>query len=325
MMRLSPPGKKKIIQTDQLDILYSGAEANVSVALAQWGMRSAHVTCFPANALGEAAKSHLRKVGVSVDHIISGEGRLGLYFVEQGAMNRATTITYDRLPSAFSQITKDSFDWEKILDGADWFHWTGITPAISQGAADCLLEALKSAKKKGVKVSGDINFRSGLWQYGKTPAEVLGPLVDYCQVVVAAASDTASIFGIDSEPGKDGYLNLFNKLKQRFPGLDYLFASQRGSISATHNTISGILCNGKDVLETRTYDVDNIVDRIGSGDAFAAGFIYAALNGEDDQSKIEMAAAASVLKHSIEGDFIFVTIEELRSLISGNTGGRVKR
>jgi 2-dehydro-3-deoxygluconokinase len=325
MMRLSPPGKKKIIQTDQLDILFSGAEANVSVALAHWGMRSAHVTQFPANALGEAANAHLRKVGVSTKHVRFGEGRLGLYFVEQGAMNRATAITYDRLPSAFSQINKNSFNWDEILQGADWFHWTGITPAISQGAADCLLEALKAAKKHGVKVSGDINYRSGLWQYGKTPTEILTPLVEYCQVVVAASSDTASIFGINAPPGKEGYHDLFGKMKHRFGRLEYLFASQRGSISATHNTISGILCNGTDVLETRTYDVDNIVDRIGSGDAFAAGFIYAALNGEDDRSKIEMAAAASVLKHSVEGDFIFVTIDELRSLVAGNTGGRVKR
>jgi len=227
MMRLSPPGRKKIIQTDQLDILFSGAEANVSVALAHWGMRSAHITQFPANALGEAANAHLRKVGVSTEYVRFEEGRLGLYFVEQGAMNRATAITYDRLPSAFSKINKNSFNWDQILEGADWFHWTGITPAISQGAADCLLEALKSAKKNGVKVTGDINYRSGLWQYGKTPTEILTPLVEYCQVIVAAASDATSIFGIEATPGKEGYLDLFREMKERFSGLEYLFASQR--------------------------------------------------------------------------------------------------
>ncbi len=325
MMRLSPPGKKKIIQTDQLDILYSGAEANVSVALARWGMHSAHVTRFPDNPLGRAAAANLRKMGVSDQYIQYGEGRLGLYFVEQGAMNRATQITYDRLPSAFSEIGKDSFDWDEILKGADWFHWTGITPAISQGAADSLMEALKAAQKHGVKVSADINYRSGLWQYGKTPGEVLGPLVEYSQVLVAAASDTASIFGIDAPASSEGFKELYDKLKKRFPALEYLFCSQRGSIHAGHNTISGIMCNGTEVIETKTYDVDQIVDRIGSGDAFAAGFIYAVLNGEDDKMKIDLAAAASVLKHSVEGDFILVSIDELRSLIAGNTGGRVKR
>lgn len=321
MMRLSPPGKKRIIQSDALDILYSGAEANVSVALSQWGMKAAHVTRFPDNALGDAALSHLRKYGVGVEHIVFGEGRLGLYFVEQGAVNRATAITYDRLPSTFSQIDKESFDWDAILKGADWFHWTGITPAISQGAADCLMEALKAAKKHGVTVSADINFRSGLWQYGKTPGEVLAPLVEHSQVLIAASSDTSSIFGI----GDADYLGLYKKLKHRFPGLEYLIASQRGSISASHNTISGILCNGAEVMETRTYDVDNIVDRIGSGDAFAAGFIYAMLSGEDDRQKIEMAAAASVLKHSLAGDFMLCSIDEVRALAAGESGGRVKR
>jgi 2-dehydro-3-deoxygluconokinase len=325
MARLSPPGKKKLIQTDQLDVIYSGAEANLGVALSQWGMQAAHVTRFPDNPLGHAATASLRKVGVDTSYIQFGEGRLGLYFVEHGAGNRATQITYDRLPSTFQLQTSNCFDWENILEGADWFHWTGITPAISQSAADSLLEALKVAKKKGVKVSGDINYRSGLWQYGKTPGEVLAPLVEYCQVVVAAASDTTSIFNITASEGAAGYKELYQRLKQRFPMLEYLFASQRGSISASHNTISGLMCNGSEVIETRTYDVDHIVDRIGSGDAFAAGFVYASLKGEDDAMKIEMAAAASVLKHTIEGDFIFVTIDELRSLIAGNTGGRVKR
>jgi 2-dehydro-3-deoxygluconokinase len=323
MMRLSPPGKKKILQTDQLDILYSGAEANVSCALTQWGLSAAHVTRFPDNALGHAALASMRKMNVNVDHILVCEGRLGLYFVEQGALNRATAITYDRLPSAFSTIDKNTFNWDLILEGAKWFHWTGITPALSQGAADSLMEALKVAKAKGVKVSADINYRSGLWQYGKTPGEVLEPLVALSQVVVAAESDTESIFGIKGN-GHD-YAVVAEAMKKRFPGMECMLASRRASISASHNTLSGIYWNGALVFETRTYDINNIVDRIGSGDAFISGFIYGSLSDYSDQEKIDFAASSAVLKHSVEGDFNLVSVNEVWGLVEGNTGGRVKR
>jgi 2-dehydro-3-deoxygluconokinase len=323
MMRLTPPGRKKILQTDQLDILYSGAEANVSCALTQWGLSAAHVTRFPDNALGHAALASMRKMNVNVDHILVCEGRLGLYFVEQGALNRATAITYDRLPSAFSTIDKNTFNWDLILEGAKWFHWTGITPALSQGAADSLMEALKVAKAKGVKVSADINYRSGLWQYGKTPGEVLEPLVALSQVVVAAESDTESIFGIKGN-GHD-YAVLAEAMKKRFPGMECMLASRRASISASHNTLSGIYWNGALVFETKTYDINNIVDRIGSGDAFISGFIYGSLSDYSDQEKIDFAASSAVLKHSVEGDFNLVSVNEVWGLVEGNTGGRVKR
>jgi 2-dehydro-3-deoxygluconokinase len=323
MMRLSPPGRKKILQTDQLDILYSGAEANVSCALTQWGLSAAHVTRFPDNALGYAALASMRKMNVNVEHIQMCEGRLGLYFVEQGALNRATAITYDRLPSSFSTIDENTFNWDLILEGAKWFHWTGITPALSQGAADSLLEALKVAKAKGVKVSADINYRSGLWQYGKTPGEVLEPLVALSQVVVAAESDTESIFGVKGN-GHD-YAAVAEAMKKRFPGMECMLASRRASISASHNTLSGIYWNGALVFETKTYDINNIVDRIGSGDAFISGFIYGSLSDYSDHEKINFAASSAVLKHSVEGDFNLVSVKEIWGLIEGNTGGRVKR
>jgi 2-dehydro-3-deoxygluconokinase len=323
MMRLSPPGRKKILQTDQLDILYSGAEANVSCALTQWGLTAAHITRFPDNALGHAALASMRKMNVDVEHIQMSEGRLGLYFVEHGALNRATAITYDRLPSAFSTIDKNTFDWEQILEGAKWFHWTGITPALSQGAADSLMEALKVAKIKGVRVSADINYRSGLWKYGKTPGEVLEPLVALSQVVVAAESDTESIFGVKGN-GSD-YAVVAEAMKKRFPGMECMLASRRASISASHNTLSGIYWNGEFVFETKTYDINNIIDRIGSGDAFISGFIYGSLSGFSDQEKIDFAASSAVLKHSVEGDFNLVSVNEVWGLIEGNTGGRVKR
>jgi len=323
MMRLSPPGRKKIIQTDTLEILYSGAEANVCIALAGWGMDACHVTCFPDNALGHAAMASLRKLNVNVDQIRFSGGRLGLYFVEQGALNRATAITYDRLPSAFAEIDRDSFDWQSILEGATWFHWTGITPAISQGAADSLMEALTVANDKGITVSADINYRSGLWQYGKTPGEVLAPLVERSDVVVAAASDTSAIFGIGDEGG--GYKELAEAMQKRFPLMKIMLASRRESVSASHNRLSGIYWNGAEIFETRTYDISNIVDRIGSGDAFLAGFIHAWLKNYPDQEKIEFAAASAVMKHSLEGDFNLVTVDEVLSLADGDTGGRVKR
>lgn len=320
-MRLTPPGKKKLLQTDNVNITYGGAEANVSCALAHWGEDTAHVTSFPNNALGDAAIATLRKLNVSTRFMLQQEGRLGLYFVEAGAMNRATAITYDRLPSAFSAITADTFDWETILEGVEWFHWTGITPAISQGAADALLAALIVAEKKGIQVSADINYRMGLWQYGKTPGEVLAPLVEKSTVVVAAASDTESIFGITA----DNYADLARAMKQRFPKMQMMMASRRTGVSADHNTLGGIYWNGQDVLESRVHDVDNIVDRIGSGDSFISGFIYGYFNGYSDQDKVEFAAAAAVLKHSIEGDHNLASVAEIRNLMSGETGGRVKR
>ncbi|MFN5641378.1 MAG: PfkB family carbohydrate kinase [Sphingobacteriales bacterium] len=321
MMRLTPPGRKKLLQTDNLTITYGGAEANVSCALAHWGLESAHVTSFPNNALGDAAIATLRKLNVSTEFMIKQEGRLGLYFVEAGAMNRATAITYDRLPSAFSAIHAKTFDWEKILEGAEWFHWTGITPAISQGAADSLMEALNVAEKKGIHISADINYRMGLWQYGKTPGDVLAPLVEKSSVVVAAASDTESIFGITA----DNYADLAKLMKQRFPKMKIMLASRRTSVSADHNTLSGILWNGNEVIESRTHDIDNIVDRIGSGDSFISGFIYGHFNNYSHQDKIDFAAAAAVLKHSIEGDHNLASVTEIRNLMSGETGGRVKR
>lgn len=320
-MRLTPPGKKKLLQTDNLTITYGGAEANVSCALAHWGEDTAHVTSFPNNALGAAAIATLRKLNVSTQYMLQQEGRLGLYFVEAGAMNRATAITYDRLPSAFSAIDAHTFDWETILDGVEWFHWTGITPAISQGAADALLEALKVAEKRGIQVSADINYRMGLWQYGKTPGEVLAPLVEKSTVVVAAASDTESIFGITA----DNYADLAMAMKKCFPKMKMMLASKRTGVSADHNTLGGIYWNGQEVLESKVHDVDNIVDRIGSGDSFISGFIYGYFNGYSDQDKIEYAAAAAVLKHSIEGDHNLASVAEIRNLMSGETGGRVKR
>jgi 2-dehydro-3-deoxygluconokinase len=325
MMKLSPPGKKKFIQTDQLDILFSGAEANVSGALAAWGVHAAHITRFPDNPLGHAAVGSWKKLNVDMSFTRFSDDRLGLYFVENGAMNRSTNITYDRLPSAFSTIGKGSFDWDQILNGAKWFHWTGITPALSQGAADSLLEALQVAAKKGIRVSADINYRSNLWQYGKTPGEVMEPMVALSQVIVAAESDTKNIFGINGEASNEGFRSITEKMKKRFPSLEYMLSSRRESPTASYNRISGILCDGTQVLQTSAYEMDNIVERIGSGDAFIAGFIYGCLQEWDDQQKLDYATASAVMKHSVEGDVNLVSAPEILDLLKGFTGGRIKR
>ena len=325
MMRLSPPGKKKINQTDQLDILFSGSEANVSGALACWGIQAAHITRFPDNPLGHAAVGAWKKLNVDMGFTAFSSDRLGLYFVENGAMNRSTQITYDRLPSAFSTISKDSFDWDRILDGAKWFHWTGITPALSQGAADSLLQALQVARKKNILVSADINFRSNLWRYGKTPAEIMEPMVALSQVIVAAESDTSKIFGIDGEATDKGFQQISVKMQERFPSIQYMICTRRESDSASFNRLSGILFRKNNLVQTRVYEMDNIVERIGSGDAFMAGFIFAFLKGWDDQQKIDFATASAVMKHSVEGDVSLVSSQEILDLVNGYTGGRIKR
>lgn len=326
MMRLSPPGKQKLRQAISLDILFSGSEANVSAALSQWGMQGFHVTRFPDNELGQSALSWLRHRGMDNRYIELGGERLGLYFVEQGAMSRPTTITYDRLPSSFSTVHKGMFNWNEILDGAKWFHWSGITPALSQGAADVLTEALIICSAKGIMVSGDINYRSGLWRYGKTPEEIMAPMLEHTQVVVASENDTRNIFRISAENiQENGFVSISRQMKERFPGIRYILTSPREQISATHNRLSGSLWNGADFLETRSYNMEQIIERIGSGDTFMAGFIYAVLMGWSDQRKIDFATAAAVLKHSYEGDIMLGSVEEVLQVMDGDTGGRIKR
>ena len=326
MMKLSPPGKQKIRLAVNLEILFSGSEANVTAALSIWGMQGVHVTRFPYNELGLSALSWLNHRGMDTRYIQLGGERLGLYFVEQGAMSRPTAITYDRLPSAFSTVESGMFNWKEILKGADWFHWSGITPALSQGAADVLMEALKECAKNGIMVSGDINYRSGLWRYGKTPGEIMAPLLALTQVVVASENDTFNIFGIKAgDESDDPFVSVCRQMKNRFPAIRYMITSPREQVSATHNRLSGWLWNGTDFLATRQYNMEEIVERIGSGDAFMAGFIYAALKGWNDRQKIEFATATAVLKHSLEGDIMFCPVEQVVQVMEGDTGGRIIR
>lgn len=325
MMRLSPPGRQRITQAGNFDILYSGSEANVSAALARWGFHTAHVTRFPDNPLGQAAKAALRARGIDTGFIQAGGERLGLYFVENGAMTRPTRITYDRLPSAFSESTSGMFSWRNILDGASWFHWSGITPALSQGAADILREALEVCAAMRIPVSADINYRSGLWRYGKTPAEVLGPLVALSQVVVAAESDTKGIFDILPKAGEDPYISICSQMKSRFPSITCMITSVREQVSHNHQRLSGMLWDGGQVWHTPVYELDPIVERIGSGDAFMAGYIYGRLQGWPNGQVINFATAAAAYKHSLEGDTLDASVEEIEALAAGDHGGQIRR
>lgn len=320
MMRLSTPGNERFLQANSYYAVFGGAEANVAVALAQWDIEAYHMTVFPEHDLGRAALQYLRQVGVKTEHIFFGPGRLGLYFMENGAMQRPSKIIYDRFDSAFANFDGKDLDWNKILEGVDCLHWTGITPALSQNAADMLLEALKAAKTLGVLVSGDINYRRNLWQYGKNPLEVMPELIRYTDVVVAGLADFENCMDISEQDYEDAC----HQAMKDFPQLKYITTTERNNISASHNQLQGLLWNGKEILKSRNYDMTHIVDRIGGGDAYMAGLIYGLLH-LPDQDALEFATAASVLKHSISGDANLVTKEEVLDLMKGENVGRLLR
>ncbi len=326
MMRLTATGFQRIVQATQMDVLYAGSEANVAAALASWGIQSFHITRFPDNLVGKAAVSWLRYYGISTDYIQLGGERMGLFFVEQGAMARPTTIVYDRLPSAFSTVDKHSFDWDTILEGVSWFHWTGITPALSQGAADSLAAALEICEKKKITVSADVNYRSGLWKYGKMPGDIMEALLMKSQVVVASENDTKNIFGFEAEKNTENrFVSIAGQLMKRFPGIRNVVSSDREQLSASHNRFSGKIWNGSELFTSPVYDIDQIVERIGSGDAFIAGYIYGLTQNWPAQDSINFAAAAGVMKHTISGDTLPCSVEEIQELAKGNTSGRIKR
>jgi len=335
MLRLSPPGKLRFSQANNFDVVYGGGESNVAVSLANYGVPSQFVTRLPENDLGDCALMELRKRGVDTHRIIRGGERLGIYFLETGAVSRGSKVVYDRAHSAMSSIQKGMVDWESVFEGAGWFHWTGITPAISQGAADACLEAIQVANKMGVTVSTDLNYRKKLWKYGKSPMDVMPELVAGCDVILGNEEDAEKHFGLHPEGvdvthggSVDGqaYLSVLKQLMEMFPRAKKVITTLRGSISASHNTWSGVLYDGKTLFEAPSYDITHIVDRVGGGDSFMGGLIYGLLNyPEDDQNALNFAVAASCLKHTIYGDANLVTVEEVEKLMSGDASGRVSR
>ncbi len=335
MLRLSSPGFARFSQANSFDVVYGGGESNVAVSLANYGLNSEFVTRLPNNDLGECALMEMRKHNVGTQYIERGGERLGIYFLETGAVSRGSKVVYDRAHSSMSTIEKGMVDWEKVFDGASWFHWTGITPAISQGAADACLEAIKMANKLGITVSTDLNYRKKLWKYGKSPMDIMPELVAGCDIILGNEEDAEKHFGLHPEGldvthggSVDGkaYLSVLKQLMDIFPRAKKVITTLRGSISASHNTWSGVLYDGKTLYEAPGYNITHIVDRVGGGDSFMGGLIFGLMQyKEDDQKALNFAVAASCLKHTIKGDANLVTIEEVEKLMSGDASGRVSR
>ncbi|WP_420321337.1 PfkB family carbohydrate kinase [Flagellimonas sp.] len=336
MLRLSPPGFLRFSQTNQFDVVYGGGESNVAVSLANYGIPVDFVTRLPKNDLGECAKMEMRKRGVNTDNIIYGGDRLGIYFLETGAVSRGSKVVYDRAHSAIAEIEPGMINWEKVFDGAQWFHWTGITPAISQGAADACLEAVKTAKKMGITISTDLNYRKKLWNYGGDREKIMTELTSYCDIILGNEEDAEMHFGIKPkgldittqghEVKAEAFLSVCKQMMEKFPNAKKVITTLRGSISASHNTWAGVLYDGEKMYDTRQYQITHIVDRVGGGDSFMGGLIYGLLTyPDDDQNALDFAVAASCLKHTIMGDANLVTVEEVEKLMGGDASGRVSR
>jgi 2-dehydro-3-deoxygluconokinase len=334
MLRLSPPGFLRFTQARSFDVIYGGGEANVAASLAQFGMPVDYVTRLPKNDIGEACLQYLRQYGIGTSKIVQGGDRLGIYFLENGAVQRGSKVIYDRANSSLAAIQKGMLDWQAVFADADWFHWTGITPAVSQGAAEVCLEAIQTAKHMGLTVSCDLNYRKNLWKWGKKASEVMPELVSFCDVAIGNEEDAEKVFGIkapeaDVTAGKveaSQYRFVCEELAKRFPGLKTIAITLRGSLSASHNTWSGVLWQSGDFFTAPRYDITHIVDRVGGGDAFMGGLIYGLRTfGADYQKALHFAVAASCLKHSIIGDFNQVSVAEVEGIMGGNVSGRVSR
>lgn len=333
MIRLAPPGFERFFQSPQFLATFGGGEANVAVALSQFGQPSRFCTVLPpANPIVDSFIGELRRFGVDPSPIVRAKGRFGIYFVEPGANQRASKVVYDRDYSSISLAKPGDIDWAKVFDGAGWFHITGITPALSQSAADLAIESVKRAREAGLKVSCDLNYRKNLWRYGKKPSEVMAELFRYVHVGIANEEDCQMALGIAAEADvhsgkldREAYRRLTETVLESYPDLEMIAITLRESISASHNGWSACLNDRKEFLLSKHYDITHIVDRVGGGDSFAAGLIFGLLHRPDHQSALEFAVAASCLKHSIPGDFNRFTAEEVDALIKGGGSGRVQR
>ena len=331
MLRLAPEGFYRLFQNDRLQASFGGAEANVAVSLSNFGDDAVFISKVPEGPVGQAAIDSLRRRGVDTGKICRGGNRLGIYYLEKGANQRGSLCIYDRKGSSISEASAEDFDWESIFQGADWFHFTGITPALSDTLADICEDACKTAHKYGVTVSCDLNYRSKLWDRD-TAEKVMSKLCSYVDVCIANEEDAKNIFGIEASAtdvvsgviNKQGYESIAAQLKSRF-GFRYVAFTFRVSHSASHNDWSGMLYDGKESFYSPEYQITNIVDRVGGGDSFGAGLIHGLVNGHSEQYAINFAVAASALKHSIEGDYNLVSADEVIKLAEGDKSGRVQR
>lgn len=330
MLRLSTPGNTRIVQSDSFDVNYGGGEANVAVSLANYGHDAYYVTKLPKHEVGQAAVNALRRYGVHTDYIVRGGNRVGIYYLESGSAMRPSKVIYDRADSAIAKANSSDFDFDAIMEGADWFHFSGITPAISDSAAELTLIACKKAKEHGVKVSCDLNYRKKLWSVEKAQS-VMTPLMEYVDVCIGNEEDAQYCLGFkpdaDIEAGNtsaDGYYSIFKQMKEKF-NFEYVVSTLRESYSASHNGWKALIYDGKEFYESKHYDIEPIVDRVGGGDSFSGGLIHGLLTMDNMKDALEFAVAASALKHTINGDFNLVSKEEVESLAKGNANGRVQR
>ena len=332
MLRLKTPGAERFMQSPIMEATFGGGEANVAVSLANFGLDASYVTALPDNDLGAACVRELRGFGVNTHHVRRAPGRMGIYFLEAGANQRASKVVYDRADSSIALATRDMFDWESILSGVKWLHITGITPAISLSAASICEDAASAAKKLGVTFSCDLNFRKNLWKYGVSASEYMPKLMEYVDVCIANEEDFQKSLGIESEWAVTGgeiclahVRDLLERVMKKYPNVKLIGMTLRESKNADHNDWSACLYDGNELYVSKKYEIFDIVDRVGGGDSFAAGLIYACNNYADKQSMVEFAAAASCLKHSISGDFNRVTVKEVEQLMGGDGSGRISR
>lgn len=330
MLRLSTPGHSRFVQTDSFDVVYGGGEANVAVSCANYGHDAFLVTKLPKHEIGQSAVNALRRYGVRTDYIARGGDRVGIYYLESGASMRPSKVIYDRAHSAISEAVPEDFDFDAIMSGADWFHWSGITPAISDRAAELTRLACQAAKRHGVMVSVDLNFRKKLWTKEKAQA-VMRPLMQYVDVCIGNEEDAELCLGFkpeaDIEGGKtdaEGYKGIFRAMAEEF-GFKYVVSTLRESFSASHNGWKAMIYDGREFYESRRYDVLPIIDRVGGGDSFSGGLIHGLLTKDTQEEALEFAVAASALKHTVPGDFNMMSVEEVEALARGNASGRVQR
>jgi len=321
LMRLSTPAAGRIVNTHQLDVHYGGSEANVSVALATWGVPAKHITRFPDNDLGTAARRSLQLAGVDCQHCVTGQERMPLYFFEPGSGERSGKIIYDRFDSAFSAIRKGMINWDEVWRDVAWFHWGGITPALSRGALEVCQEAINSAKTRGIEISSDINYRRNLWRYGKSAREVMPELMEQSSVWIAGEEDLANCLGISA----GSFEEACRKAGQQFPGLKGIGWIKREVMSSSQQRIQGQWWNGADLKTSRSMDLYPIVDRIGSGDAFAAGLIFGRSQSWNEQQTIDFATAACALKHTMSGDVLHASVTEVTDLARQQNIGKLLR
>ncbi|HEU0078176.1 MAG TPA: sugar kinase [Longimicrobiaceae bacterium] len=334
MLRLKSPGHERLLQSPSLEATFGGGEANVAVSLANYGFSASFVTAVPANNLGDAALAEVRRFGVDTSHVRRQGERLGIYFLETGSNARPSKVTYDRSHSSIATAKPGDFDWDAILEGAEWFHVTGITPALSQSAADLALESARQARSKGIQVSCDYNYRKNLWKYGKQAPEVMRELAKHVTVGIANEEDCQKALGLSlddvdvhsgGELDADKYRQMAERVLAGFPNLEKQAITLRESRSADDNGWAACIHDGRDFHVSRRYEITDIVDRVGGGDSFAGGLIYGLLAYGDDRRALEFATAASALKHTVPGDFNRVSVAEVEALMGGDASGRVQR